>query len=77
MERSYKTVPEALLKMVTSGELTTKQTAFVRDAHENEKAEWRNNLISVVNEAYSMGQKRDPIGKQELVNAIIAGRWDA
>lgn len=77
MTDTYKTVPEALLKMVTSGELTTKQTAFVRDAHENEKAEWRNNLITVANLAYSAGQKHDPIGKQEIINAVIAGRWDA
>ena len=77
MTDTYKTVPEALLKMVTSGELTTKQTAFVRDAHECEKAGWRNSIISAVNEAYSMGQRHDPIGKQEIINAVIAGRWDA
>lgn len=74
---TYKTIPDILLKMVTDGELTTKQAAIVRDAHENEKAEWRNRIISAVSEAYAAGQKHDPIGKQEIVNQIIAGRWDA
>lgn len=74
---TYKTIPDILLKMVTDGELTTKQAAIVRDAHENERAEWRNRIISAVNEAYTAGQKHDPIGKQEIINQIIAGRWDA
>lgn len=39
--------------------------------------EWRNRIISAVNEAYTAGQKHDPIGKVEIVNQIIAGRWDA
>ena len=73
---TYKTVPSILLKMVTDGELTTKQAANIRDAHENERAEWRNRIISAVNEAYTAGQKHDPIGKAELVDQIIAGRWD-
>lgn len=74
---TYKTIPDILLKMVTDGELTTKQAAIVRDAHENERAEWRNRIISAVSVAYTAGQKHDPIGKQEIVNQIIAGRWDA
>ena len=53
------------------------QLRHIRDMVEETRQEWRNSLISVVNEAYSMGQKHDPIGKQEIVNAIIAGRWDA
>jgi hypothetical protein len=53
------------------------QLRHIRDMVEETRQEWRNSLISVVNEAYSMGRKHDPIGKQELVNAIIAGRWDA
>lgn len=74
---TYKTIPSILLKMVTDGELTTKQAANIRDAHENERAEWRNRIISAVNEAYTAGQRHDPIAKAELVNAIIAGRRDA
>ncbi len=73
----YKTVPSILLKMVTNGELTTKQAANIRDAHENERAEWRNHIIFAVNEAYTAGQKHDPIAKTEIVNQIITGRWDA
>ena len=53
------------------------QLRHIRDMVEETRQEWRNSLISVVNAAYSAGQKHDPIGKQELVNAIIAGRWDA
>ena len=53
------------------------QLRHIRDMVEETRQEWRNNLITVVNLAYSAGQKHDPIGKQELVNQIIAGRWDA
>jgi len=73
---TYKTIPDILLKMVTSGELTTKQAAIVRDAHENERAEWRNHIIFAVNEAYTAGQKHDPIAKTELINHIIGGGFD-
>jgi len=74
---TYKTVPSILLKMVTDGELTTKQATNIRDAHENERAEWRNRIISAVSEAYTAGQRHDPIAKAEIVNQIITGRWDA
>ena len=73
---TYKTVPAILLKMVTDGELTTKQAANIRDAHENEKAEWRNRIISAVNEAYTAGQKHDPIAKAGLIDHIIGGGYD-
>ena len=73
---TYKTVPSILLKMVTNGELTTKQAANIRDAHENERAEWRNRIISAVNEAYTAGQRHDPIAKAELISAVIGGRLD-
>ena len=53
------------------------QLAHIKDMVEETRQEWRNNLITVANLAYKAGQKHDPIGKQELVNAIIAGRWDA
>ena len=53
------------------------QLRHIRDMVEETRQEWRNNLITVVNLAYSAGQKHDPIGKQELINQIIAGRWDA
>ena len=74
---TYKTILDILLKMITDGELTAKQASNIMDAHENEKAEWRNRIISAVNEAYTAGQKHDPIAKSELINAIIAGRLDA
>lgn len=73
---TYKTIPDILLKMVTDGELTTKQAANIRDAHENERAEWRNRIISAVSEAYAAGQKHDPIAKAELINHIIGGGYD-
>ena len=56
---------------------TDEQLAHIKDMVEETRQEWRNNLITVANLAYAAGQKHDPIGKQELVNAIIAGRWDA
>lgn len=56
---------------------TDEQLAHIRDAFELDCQEWRNNLITVANLAYSAGKKHDPIGKQEIVNQIIAGRWDA
>ena len=49
---------------------TDEQLAHIRDAFELDCQEWRN-------KAYSAGQKHDPIGKQEIINQIIAGRWDA
>ena len=66
-----------MAKVTTEVKFSDEQLAHIRDMVEETRQEWRNNLISAVNEAYSMGQKHDPIGKQELVNAIIAGRWDA
>lgn len=72
----YKTVPAILLKMVTEGELTTKQAASIRDAHENERAEWRSQLIEVCNAAYEAGRKRDPIARGEIILSIVNGGCD-
>ena len=66
-----------MAKVTMEVKFSDEQLRHIRDMVEETRQEWRNNLISVVNEAYAMGQKHDPIGKQELVNAIIAGRWDA
>ena len=66
-----------MAKVTMEVKFSDEQLRHIRDMVEEARQEWRNNLISVVNEAYSMGQRHDPIGKQELVNQIIAGRWDA
>ena len=72
----YKTVPAVLLKMVTEGELTTKQATDIRDAHENERAEWRSKLIEICNMAYEVGRKQDPITRGEIILNIVNGGWD-
>lgn len=66
-----------MAKATMEVKFSDEQLAHIRDAFELDCQEWRNNLITVVNLAYSAGQKHDPIGKQELINQIIAGRWDA
>lgn len=66
-----------MAKATMEVKFSDEQLRHIRDMVEETRQEWRNNLITVVNLAYSAGQKHDPIGKQELVNAIIAGRWDA
>ena len=66
-----------MAKATMEVKFSDEQLRHIRDMVEETCQEWRNNLIAVVNLAYSAGQKHDPIGKQELVNAIIAGRWDA
>ena len=65
-----------MAKATMEVKFSDEQLRHIRDMVEETRQEWRNNLITVVNLAYSAGQKHDPIGKQELVNAIIAGRWD-
>ena len=74
--KTYRTLAGLLFAMVTNGELTNKQAQNFRDAYENEKAIWRNNLISAVNRAYEYGQRHDPIGRGELINEIIGGQYD-
>ena len=66
-----------MAKVTMEVKFSDEQLRHIRDMVEETRQEWRNNLITVVNLAYSAGQKHDPIGKQELVNQIIAGRWDA
>ncbi len=73
---TYKTVPSILLKMMTDGELTTKQAASIRDAHENERAEWRNKLLQVMGMGYEYGQRGDLISKSRLTADIITGGYD-
>jgi hypothetical protein len=73
---TYKTVPSILLKMATNGELTTKQAANIRDAHENERAEWRNKLLQVMSMGYEYGQRGDLISKSRLTADIITGGHD-
>ena len=65
-----------MAKATMEVKFSDEQLRHIRDMVEETRQEWRNNLITVVNLAYSAGQKHDPIGKQEIVNAIIAGRWD-
>ena len=66
-----------MAKVTMEVKFSDEQLAHIRDMVEETCQEWRNNLIAVVNLAYSAGQKHDPIGKQEIINQIIAGRWDA
>lgn len=66
-----------MAKVTMEVKFSDEQLAHIRDMVEETRQEWRNSLISVVNEAYLAGQKHDPIGKQEIINQIIAGRWDA
>ena len=66
-----------MAKVTMEVKFSDEQLRHIRDMVEETRQEWRNNLITVVNLAYSAGQKHDPIGKQELINQIIAGRWDA
>ena len=66
-----------MAKVTMEVKFSDEQLRHIRDMVEETRQEWRNNLITVANLAYSAGQKHDPIGKQELVNQIIAGRWDA
>ena len=66
-----------MTKVTMEVKFSNEQLRHIRDMVEETRQEWRNNLITVVNLAYSAGQKHDPIGKQEIVNQIIAGRWDA
>ena len=66
-----------MAKATMEVKFSDEQLRHIRDMVEETRQEWRNNLITVVNLAYSAGQKHDPIGKQEIINQIIAGRWDA
>jgi len=66
-----------MAKVTMEVKFSDEQLRHIRDMVEETRQEWRNNLITVANLAYSAGQKHDPIDKQEIVNAIIAGRWDA
>ena len=66
-----------MAKATMEVKFSDEQLRHIRDMVEETRQEWRNSLISAVNAAYEAGQKHDPIGKQELVNQIIAGRWDA
>lgn len=66
-----------MAKVTMEVKFSDEQLRHIRDMVEETRQEWRNNLITVVNLAYSAGQKHDPIGKQEIINQIIAGRWDA
>lgn len=66
-----------MAKATMEVKFSDEQLRHIRDMVEETCQEWRNNLITVVNLAYSAGQKHDPIGKQEIINQIIAGRWDA
>lgn len=66
-----------MAKVTMEVKFSDEQLRHIRDMAEETRQEWRNNLITVVNLAYSAGQKHDPIGKQEIINQIIAGRWDA
>lgn len=66
-----------MAKATIEVKFSDEQLRHIRDMVEETRQEWRNNLITVVNLAYSAGQKHDPIGKQEIINQIIAGRWDA
>ena len=66
-----------MAKVAMEIRFSDEQLRHIRDMVEETRQEWHNNLITVVNLAYSAGQKHDPIGKQEIINAIIAGRWDA
>ena len=66
-----------MAKATMEVKFSDEQLRHIRDMVEETRQEWRNNLITVANLAYAAGQKHDPIGKQEIVNKIIAGRWDA
>ena len=66
-----------MAKATMEVKFSDEQLRHIRDMVEETRQEWRNNLITVANLAYAAGQKHDPIGKQELINQIIAGRWDA
>ena len=66
-----------MAKVTMEVKFSDEQLRHIRDTVEETRQEWRNSLISAVNAAYEAGRQHDPIGKQEIVNAIIAGRWDA
>lgn len=66
-----------MAKATMEVKFSDEQLKHIRDMVEETRQEWRNSLITVANLAYSAGQKHDPIGKQEIINQIIAGRWDA
>ena len=72
----YKTVTDILLRMVASGELTKKQTLDIRDAHENEKAEWRSRMVKVASLAYEAGRKHDTRERKAIVDDIVSGGFD-
>lgn len=72
----YKTVTDILLRMVASGELTKKQTLDIRDAHENEKAEWRSRMVKVAGLSYEAGRKHDTMERKAIVDDIVSGGFD-
>jgi hypothetical protein len=72
----YKTVTDILLRMVASGELTKKQTLDIRDAHENERAEWRSKMVKVAGLAYEAGRKHDTMERKAIVDYIVSGVFD-
>ena len=72
----YKTIGELLLEMVSKGELTKRQLQRFTDAQENERAEWRNQMIKVANIAYDAGRKHDVSERQALVDDIVGGGFD-
>lgn len=73
----YKTVTDILLRMVASGELTKKQTLDIRDAHENEKAEWRSRMVKVAGLSYEAGRKHDTMERKAIIDDIVGGGFDA
>ena len=66
-----------MAKVTMEVKFSDEQLRHIRDMVEETRQEWRNSLISAVNAAYEAGRQHDPIAKGELINAIIAGRWDA
>ena len=72
----YKTVTDILLRMVASGELTKKQTLDIRDAHENERAEWRSKMVKVAGLSYEAGRKHDTMERKAIVDDIVSGGFD-
>ena len=73
---TYKTINDALHILLECETISKVDMRMVLDAHENEKAEWRNKMLKIAGIAYEAGRKFSWNEFEALKTDVIKGGFD-